>query len=91
MRDFELDEFNGDDTVNETFNNAARIMNNTTEDVSVGTNTMEIVHSVIASVGIITNLIVVVVMLNDRKLRRKIPNICVINLVSSLPCEVLNI
>ena len=66
---------------NETFTNATRIMNSTTEDVSAGTNTMEIVHSVIASVGIVTNLIVVVVMLNDRKLRRKVPNICIINQV----------
>ena len=75
---------------NETFTNAAKIMNNTTEDTSPGTNTMGIVHSVIASVGIVTNLTVVVVFLNDRKLRRKVPNICIINQVGSIPCEVLN-
>ena len=45
------------------------------------TNTMGIVHSVIASVGIVTNLTVIVVFLNDRKLRRKVPNICIINQV----------
>ena len=56
-------------------------MNSTTEDTSIGTNAMGIVHSVIASVGIVTNLTVVVVFLNDRKLRRKVPNICIINQV----------
>ena len=42
---------------------------------------MKIVILVIACVGIITNAIVVIVFLNDRKLRRKIPNICIINQV----------
>ena len=45
-------------------------------------NTMGIVHSVIASVGIVTNFTVIVVFLNHRKLRRKVPNICIINQVS---------
>ena len=76
---------------NETFTNATGIMNNTTEDTSTGTNTMGIVHSVIASVGIVTNLTVVVVILNNRKLRRKVPNICIINQVGSIPYKVLNI
>ena len=35
---------------------------------------MKIVILVIACVGIITNAVVVIVFLNDRKLRRKIPN-----------------
>ena len=43
---------------------------------------MKIVIIVIACVGIITNTVVVIVFLNDRKLRRKIPNICIINQVS---------
>ena len=76
---------------NETFTNAAKIMNNTTEDTATGTNTVGIVHSVIAYVGIVTNLTVMVVFLNDKKLRRKVPNICIINQVGSISYEVLNI
>ena len=49
----------------------------TTDKIS----TLGIVHSVIASVGIVTNLTVIVVFLNHRKLRRKVPNICIINQV----------
>ena len=44
---------------------------------------MTIVQSGIASIGIISNFIVVIVFLNDRKLRSKIPNIFIINQVSS--------
>ena len=51
------------------------------EENTDGTSTMGIVHSVIASVGIVTNLTVIVVFLKHRKLRRKIPNICIINQV----------
>ena len=43
---------------------------------------MKLIHSLIASVGIVTNLTVVVVFLNHKKLRQKIPNICIINQVS---------
>ena len=43
---------------------------------------MKILQLVIASLGVTTNLIVVVVFLNHKKLRRKIPNICIINQVS---------
>ena len=46
-------------------------------------NIMTIVQSSIASIGIISNFIVVIAFLNDRKLRRKIPNIFIINQVSS--------
>ena len=45
---------------------------------------MKVIQFVIASLGITTNLIVVVVFLNHKKLRRKIPNICIINQVSSI-------
>ena len=69
---------------NETVTNRTEIMNNRTEDTSTGTNTMGIVHSAIASAGVVTNLTVIVVFLNHKKLRRKIPNICIINQVSSL-------
>ena len=51
------------------------------EDDSVTSNAMKIVILVIACTGVVTNLIVVIVFLNDRKLRRKIPNICIINQV----------
>ena len=55
----------------------------TVKDNAAGINTMGIVHSVIASVGIVTNLTVILIFLKHRKLRRKIPNICIINQVSS--------
>ena len=51
------------------------------EDDSGKFNALKIVQLVIASMGVITNLIVVIVFVNDRKLRRKIPNICIINQV----------
>ena len=51
------------------------------EDNSGSLNAMKIVILVIACTGVVTNLIVVIVFLNDRKLRRKIPNICIINQV----------
>ena len=44
-------------------------------------NAMRILQLVIASVGIITNIIVVIVFMKDSKMRRKIPNICIINQV----------
>ena len=40
-----------------------------------------IIQSTIASIGIFANLSVIVVFLNHRKLRRKIPNIFIINQV----------
>ena len=43
---------------------------------------IRIIQSLIASVGIIANLTVIVVFLNHKKLRRKIPNIFIINQVS---------
>ena len=48
-------------------------------------NGMKSVIVVIACLGVITNIVVVIVFLNDRKLRRKIPNICIINQVCSIP------
>ena len=51
------------------------------EDDSGKFNALKILQLVIASMGVITNLIVVIVFVNDRKLRRKIPNICIINQV----------
>ena len=58
------------------------------ENDSGNFNGLKILQLVIASVGIITNIIVVVVFLNDRKMRRKIPNICIINQVCVLLFQV---
>ena len=44
---------------------------------------MMILQSVIASVGVLVNLLVVVVFLNHKTLRCKIPNIFIINQVST--------
>ena len=61
-----------------TFNSTVENSNNDSE----GFDVMKILQLVIASLGVTTNLIVVVVFLNHKKLRRKIPNICIINQVS---------
>ena len=47
-------------------------------------NGLKILQLLIASMGVVTNIIVVIVFLNDRKLRRKIPNICIINQVGTV-------
>ena len=46
--------------------------------------TILIIQSTTASVGIIANLTVIVVFLNHKKLRRKIPNIFIINQVRKI-------
>ena len=51
---------------------------------SENVDVMMILSTTIASVGIIANFTVVVVFLSHRKLRRKIPNIFIINQVSCL-------
>ena len=43
---------------------------------------VKIISSVIASVGMVSNLTVVVAFLNHKKFRRKIPNMFIINQVS---------
>ena len=69
-----------------THNYSREITSNTTaessRDSSEGIDVMIILQIVISSLGITTNLTVVVVFLNHKKLRRKIPNICIINQVS---------
>ena len=59
-------------------------------DGSAQYDIMTILESTIATIGIINNLIVVFAFLNDKKLRRKIPNIFIINQVSPYPEMVLN-
>ena len=51
---------------------------------------MTILQSTISTIGIINNLIVVFAFLNDKKLRRKIPNIFIINQVSPYKEMALN-
>ena len=60
---------------------------NHNESVNENFNAMKIIHVTIASMGVITNIIVVIVFLKDRKMRRKMPNICIINQV----CVFVNI
>ena len=50
-------------------------------DAESGPDVLQIIQAIIASCGIITNLIVVVVFLTSKNLRRKIPNMCIINQV----------
>ena len=64
------------------------VVSNATASTAVETAgilfTMMVIHSTITSVGIITNFTVIVVFLNHKILREKIPNIFIINQVSSL-------
>ena len=53
------------------------------QDVSKNLDIMLILSSIIASVGIAANLSVVFAFLNHKKLRRKIPNMFIINQVST--------
>ena len=72
-------------------------MNNTTQtDDEIGSNgtlssserssgtilTITVIHSVIASVGMVGNFTVIVAFLSHKKFRKKIPNIFIINQVS---------
>ena len=55
------------------------------------TDVMMILSSTIASLGIISNLTVVIVFLRDKKLRTKIPNIFIINQVRNMLIFKINI
>ena len=65
--------------VYQQYENVTDIMNN--DDDASEFNAMKIPQLVIASTGLITNTIVVLIFLNDQKMRGKIPNICIINQV----------
>ena len=59
-------------------------LNSTTINSNNGTTREQIIliiQSTTASVGIVANLTVIIVFLNHKKLRRKIPNIFIINQV----------
>ena len=67
-----------------TENADATKFNITTENaqnIAESINIMKVLQIIIASLGITTNLIVAVAFLNHKKLRAKIPNICIINQV----------
>ena len=51
-------------------------------------NAVTIISMSIASVGIIANLTVVIAFVNNKKLRRKIPNIFIINQVSLFDVQI---
>ena len=52
--------------------NVTDVLSTTDNDNFKNFNAMKIIQVIIASMGVITNIIVVIVFLNDRKLRRKI-------------------
>ena len=70
---------NGNDSHNMT--NTAILDPDSSKDDSVTFNAIKIIILVIACTGVVTNITVVFVFLNDIKMRRKIPNICIINQV----------
>ena len=60
-------------------------LDNATQNIEENSETVDImmiIHSLIASVGIVGNLTVIVAFLNHKKIRNKIPNIFIINQVS---------
>ena len=77
-----------------TYNYSSVTIFNTTieksQNSSKNLDIMQILQLVIASLGITTNLIVVVLFLNHKKLRRKIPNICIINQVSAIKMYIIS-
>ena len=62
---------------NITANTTSTTRSSISEDISI----MTIVHSIIGCVGIVANLTVVLVFLNHKKFRQKIPNIFIIHQV----------
>ena len=60
------------------------MMSSNSEEESGGEDVMQILQSIIASVGIVANLTVVIVFSNHKKLRRKIPNRFIVNQVSAV-------
>ena len=73
------------------FDSSMSFINETMENMSYSPqvetsdkiDVMMTLHSLIASVGIVANITVVIALVNHRKLRRKIPNIFIINQVGN--------
>ena len=63
--------------------------NNSSEDNSLE-ETIRFIQSSVAALGILTNVTVIIVFLNHKKLRRKIPNIFIINQVCNFRYKLLN-
>ena len=73
--------------MNKSLNNTNDLINNTStsvnmEDNSESLDVMYLLSNSISSVGVIANIIVIIAFLNHGKLRKKIPNIFIINQVS---------
>ena len=68
------------DSSNATENMTLTLMSESSQTVDI----MMVLSTIVASVGIVANFTVIVVFLNDKKLRRKIPNIFIINQVGIL-------
>ena len=71
---------------NESYCNTARSIS-TDADNDPTQEIVAISQCVISSVGIIANSTVIIVFVNDKKLRRKIPNIFIINQVRRVADE----
>ena len=67
--------------LNDSFNNVTGKLDLEIKEKKI--NIMNILSYLIASVGIISNFTVVVAFLNHKKLRRKIPNMFIINQVTT--------
>ena len=68
------------DNLNATGNVTLTLMSESSQSVDV----MMVLSTIIASVGIVANFTVILVFLNDKKLRKKIQNIFIINQVGFL-------
>ena len=64
---------------------AVYLTSNNSSNDNAWKETVRIIQSTVTSVGIISNLAVIVVFLNHKKLRKKIPNIFIINQVRKTP------
>ena len=74
---------------NRTFvENTTGYMLNKSTDEDSRTLSILVIQSAIACIGIVSNLTVIVVFLNHKKLRRKIPNIFIINQVRAMSISV---
>ena len=69
-------------THNYNFNITHLVTLSNLPETSENVDIMMISSTTIAGVGIIANITVVIAFLSHRKLRRKIPNMCIINQVS---------
>ena len=74
-------EFPKSDTATAVFASSISFASSNSSTYSSREETIRIIQSTVASVGIVANLTVIAVFLNHKKLRKKIPNIFIINQV----------